>query len=128
VTTAAEFFGDQEILDELVPIYGADVVSFFVPAVMGMLVVRETTASTDEKQHIFRDDLRYAASAVFRWMGDPANVERWLDQIMDDGIDAAQKRYPSVTSFLDGRFDQFFQEISASFHVDSCGFDIPESG
>ncbi|OCB03101.1 hypothetical protein BBC27_09640 [Acidithiobacillus ferrivorans] len=121
MTTAAEFFGDPEVLDELVVLYGADVVSALVPAVMGMLVVREATASMDEKQRIFRTDLRYATLAVFRWIGDPAKMDRYLDQIMNEGIDTAQKKFPAVTAFLDGRFDQFFQEICAAFH-------IPESG
>ncbi|MBU2720565.1 hypothetical protein HF563_14590 [Acidithiobacillus ferridurans] len=120
MTTAAEFFGDQEILDELVPLYASDVVATFLPTVMGMLVVRETTASTLEKQRIFRADLRYASIAVFRWMSDPVNLERYLDQIMDEGIDTAQKRFPAVTAFLDGRFEQFLQEITATF------VDMPE--
>lgn len=119
MTTAAEFFGDPEILDDLVPLYGADVVSALVPAVMGMLVVRETTASTVEKQRIFRADLHTAALAVFRWMGDPNNMDRYLDQIMDEGVDTAQEKFPAVTAFLDGRYEQFFQEITATFNIPS---------
>ncbi|MHB8250662.1 hypothetical protein [Acidithiobacillus sp.] len=115
MTTAAEFFGDPEILDELVPLYCADVVATFLPTVMGMLVVRETTASTLEKQRIFRADLRYATLAVFRWMGDTSNMDRFLEPIMDEGIEAAQKRFPAVTAFLDGRFEHFLQEMTATF-------------
>lgn len=121
MTTAAEFFGDPEILDELVPLYGADVVSAFVPTVMGMLVVREKSASTNEKQRIFRADLRYATLAVFRWIGDPTKTDRYLDQIMDEGIDTAQKKFPAVTAFLEGRFEQFFQEMSAEFNMPETG-------
>ncbi|MBU2855924.1 hypothetical protein HF289_03230 [Acidithiobacillus ferrooxidans] len=115
MTTAAEFFGDPEILDELVPLYGADVVSALVPTVMGMLVVRETTASTIEKQRMFRADLRYATLAVFRWMGEPSNMDRFLEPIMDEGIEAAQKKFPAVAAFLDGRFEHFLQEMTATF-------------
>ncbi len=118
MTTAAEFFGDPEVMDELVVRHGADVVAAIVPTVMGILVVREAGSATGtDKQRMFRDDLRYATTALFLGLGDPARLEKFLDRTMEDGIDSSQRMFPAVTAFLEGRFDQFLQEICASFDL-----------
>ena len=121
MTTVAEFYSDPEALEEMGILYAVNVVDRVVPVVMAMLEVRETEASTDEKLRIFHDDLRFAVSAVLRWMGDPVNLDRCLNRMMCDGIDQSRKIFPAVDAFLRGEFDQFFQKISA-------GFQIPETG
>ena len=121
MTTAAEFFGDPFVLDEISVIYGEDIVSRIVPVVMGMLLARDAGASAEENLRVFHDDLCYAVSSVFRWMGDADNLGRCLAPMIDDGISRSRKIFPAVDAFLRGEFDQFFQQIAPSFQV-------PESG
>ena len=122
VITTAEFFGDPVVLEELAPIYCAEMVSTIVPVVMGMLLARETGgAAPEEKLSVLHDDLRRSIPLVLRWMGDPDNIERHLDRMIDDGISQSRKTFPAVDAFMRGEFDQFFQQIAPSFQV-------PESG
>ena len=116
MTTAAEFFGDPEILEELAPIYCAETVATIVPAVMGTTLARETgDAAPEEKVRVMHDDLRRSIPLVLRWMGDPDNIERHLDRMIDDGISQSRKTFPAVDAFMRGEFDQFFQQIAPSF-------------
>ncbi|WP_428946881.1 hypothetical protein ACQUQQ_08710 [Acidithiobacillus ferrooxidans] len=121
MTTAAAFFGDPEVLDELSVQYGYEIVSYIVPTVMAMLLVRGEGASTEEKLRIFHDDLRHSVSSVLQWMGDPDNLDRCLDRMIEDGIHRSREIFPAVDAFLEGRFDQFFQEISAEFRLPETG-------
>ena len=119
MTTATEFFGDPEVLDDLAPVYCAETVSTIVPTVMGMLVDRESgsSASPEEKLRIFHDDLRRSIPSIFRWMGDPANIERHLDQMIDDGINQSRKTFPAVDAFMRGEFDDFLRDMCAVFQL-----------
>lgn len=121
MTTAAEFYGDPEILDELAVLYGGEMASCIVPTVMGMLVARETSVSDEKMQRIFHDDLRLAVISILRWMGNPANQDRFLDQILCEGTTRSRRIFPAVEAFMDGRFDQFFQEIIAEFNMSESG-------
>ena len=121
MTTAAEFYGDPFVLDEIAVMYSEDIVSRIVPVVMGMLLARDAGASADENLRIFHDDLRYAVSSAFRWMGDPDNLDRSLDRMIEAGVNRSREIFPAVDAFMRGEFDQFFQQIAPSFQV-------PESG
>ena len=118
MTAAAEFFGDPEMLEELTPFYYAETVNTIVPAIMGMLLARETGDSTpEEKLRILHDDLRRSIPLVFRWMGDPDNIERHLDQMIDDGIRQSRKTFPAVDAFMRGEFDDFMRDMCAAFRL-----------
>ncbi len=117
MTTAAEFYGDPAVLDELAVLYSGITVSFLAPVVIGMLAGREEDSGRflpdQERQHIFRDDVRTASIAVLHAMGDPARLNMRLDQIMREGTEIARKEYPAVDAFLRGEFDDFMRKVLA---------------
>ena len=118
MTTAAEFFGDPEVLNELAPIYCGETVSTIVPTVMGMLLTRETgDATTEERLRILHDDLRRAIPFVLRWMGDADNIERHLDQMINDGISQSRKTFPAVDAFMRGEIDGFVRNMCMDLQI-----------
>lgn len=122
MTAAAEFFSDPEVLDELAVLYCADVVASIVPTVMGMLMARgDGAASADEKLRIFRDDLRRSIPPVLRWMGDADHIERYLDQMIDKGVNQSGKIFPAVDAFLRGESDRFLRDMCAELNIPEPG-------
>ena len=118
MTTAVEFFGDREILEELAPVYCAETVSTIVPSVMGMLLAREAgDATPEERLRILYDDLRRSIPLVLHWMGDADNIERYLDRMIDDGISQSRKTFPAVDAFMRGEFDDFLRDMCAVFQL-----------